>query len=405
LVRLQEENPKFREFLEHTASEKGKAPLMGLLVTPLNHIAQYMIFLKTMLKNSPSNNRDLANLHNAYLAVKKTFKFIQESNSQSSNRAKMLDVHRRLTVVGFELVTPRRQFIREGPVTTLEKILGIATNKQRRFFLFSDSFILADELGKDKFRSLSIVMLKEATIHEVPAQKQAILTTAQNKQQITFFVEDKSELVPKLKELIQVANITGKVFGVPLAKLLELEKSQDGIPFVVKVTTSFLKLRKQTEGLFRISGGSEEVAQLKLMFNKVEEGTGKHPNLNTFSPHTVAGVLKMFFRELPEPLLTFEAYQPIIQIQALDVANVRAVIQKIPLPNQKLIKYLASFVCSIAQYEHLNKMGLNNLATVFGPNLIYAKEETLENILAIPKLNSAVRFIFQNYAEIFDKIT
>jgi len=296
------------------------------------------------------------------------------------------------------LVQPRRQFMREGTVTTIEKTIGISTNKQRKFFLFSDCFILAEEQSKDKFKPLNTLMLKDTSFQDNPSQKQFGLSSGQVK--LTFQAEDKSDLPTKLKELIQAANLAGKVFGVPLATVLANEKSVDGIPMVVKTITNFLKLRKQTEGLFRISAGSEEVAQLKAQFNKVED-VNKPPNLNNVNPHAAAGTLKMFFRELPEPLLTFDCYKLLINAP-LDVQSMKTLLQNIPQPNQKLMKYLSNFVCSIASYENVNKMGLSNLAIVFGPNLIYAREETLENILAIPKLNSSVRFIFEHHAEIFD---
>ena len=80
----------------------------------------------------------------------------------------------------------------------------------------------------------------------------------------------------------------------------------------------------------------------------------------------------MFFRELPEPLLTFDCYKVLINTP-LDVQSMKTILKNIPEPNQKLMKYLSSFVCAIAQYESVNKMGLSNLAIVFGPNLIYPR--------------------------------
>eukprot|EP01118_Nematostelium_gracile_P008992 TRINITY_DN3009_c0_g1_i1.p1 TRINITY_DN3009_c0_g1~~TRINITY_DN3009_c0_g1_i1.p1 ORF type:complete len:707 (-),score=234.45 TRINITY_DN3009_c0_g1_i1:74-2194(-) len=398
LSRCEQENPEFAQFIQQ-ATKEGSDPLMGLLVRPLNHISQYMMFLKTMIKNSPSNSRDLSNLHSAYLAIKKAFKFIQESSGRSSNRAKMVDVQRRLNIptnLNFELTDPKRQWISEGPIQSTEKVLAFTSDKQRFYFLFSDVFLLAEDSGKDKYKLSNIFMLKEAVLEETTKQKAFTLTAGQTKG-IFAITDGTTELIPKLKELIDLANTTGKVFGVPLTRLLENEKSSDGIPNVVKTTTAFLKLRKQTEGLFRISGGSTEVASLKESLNKINE---KPPNLNNTNPHAVAAVLKIFFRELPEPLLTFEAYGPLIS-SPQDVQTLKKFADGLPQANRVLMKYLASFLHGIAQYESQNKMGVNNLATVFGPNLLYPRVETLENILAIPKLNSVVAFLIQHHQEIF----
>jgi len=260
-------------------------------------------------------------------------------------------------------------------------------------------FIIAEEPTKDRFRVLQICQLKDALIEENLKQKQFTVSTPQTKILLTY--DEKSELLSRLKEAAEHANTTGKVFGVPLVKLLEREKSTDGIPFVVKTTIAFLKLRKQTEGLFRISGGSVEVSKLKEMFNKIEENPTP-PSLTGYSPHSIAAILKMFFRELPEPLLTYDGYKPFVSMSVTDVSTVKAFVKHIPKPNQVLMKYLASFLCSIASYESVNKMTLSNLATVFGPNLLYPREETLENILAIPKLNSVIQFIIQHHESIFD---
>ena len=42
-----------------------------------------------------------------------------------------------------------------------------------------------------------------------------------------------------------------------------------------------------------------------------------------------------------------------------------------------------------------------NMAIVFGPNLLFPSEETLETIMLIPKLNALFHFIIEHYAEIF----
>ena len=62
-----------------------------------------------------------------------------------------------------------------------------------------------------------------------------------------------------------------------------------------------------TEGLFRISGNKKRQEELKYILNK-----GGKLNLFTeddsYNPHDIAGILKQFFGELPEPLLTRQLY-------------------------------------------------------------------------------------------------
>jgi hypothetical protein len=98
-------------------------------------------------------------------------------------------------------------------------------------------------------------------------------------------------------------------------------------------------------------------------------------------PHTAAGLLKLYFRLLPEPLLTFDAYDSIIAAfdesgdkKALQQRTV-PIVAEIPLVNYQVLKYLCSFLYQVSLRSEKNKMTIQNLATVFGPNVIRPLEE------------------------------
>ena len=91
-----------------------------------------------------------------------------------------------------------------------------------------------------------------------------------------------------------------KVFG----ELLENIPEQDGVPFVVNELLNYLsekEVRLQVEGIFRISGKQDDIIKIKHLYDKGEE-----VDLHQYDIHTVAGVLRSFFRELPESLITHE---------------------------------------------------------------------------------------------------
>eukprot|EP01119_Soliformovum_irregulare_P003865 TRINITY_DN14913_c0_g1_i1.p1 TRINITY_DN14913_c0_g1~~TRINITY_DN14913_c0_g1_i1.p1 ORF type:complete len:743 (+),score=254.87 TRINITY_DN14913_c0_g1_i1:55-2283(+) len=403
LARVQQEDPKFKEFLESVVSTQSVEPLMGLLLKPLNHIPQYRIFLKAMINNSPKNNPDLANLHNAYMSIKKTCKYIEEANIRSISRAKILDLQRKLTLPpGIQLEVPKREFLGEGHVISVEKLLAFSTSKERVYFLFNDLFILAEEIAKDKYRSTNMVSLKDSSVENSSEENQLILNHGKDKLVLQLRnSSEKNSLFRKLRENIEAVNMSKRTFGVPLTKLLEREKPANGIPFLVSTTINYIKQNKEAEGIFRISGGSEEVGSLRTQFDALTEVPKQPLNLAGKSPHAVAGILKMFFRELPEPLLTFDLYTT-ITTSNLDIPTMKAILKNIPESNRVLLKYLAIFLTQVAASESKNKMGLANLATVFGPNLLYPREETLEAILCIPKVNAAIQFILQHHEQVFD---
>jgi RhoGAP domain len=68
------------------------------------------------------------------------------------------------------------------------------------------------------------------------------------------------------------------------------------------------------EGLFRISGSKVEIDTLKARFDSGEDVALEAVTMN---PHTVAGLLKQFFRELPEPLCTFELFDAYLETQRM----------------------------------------------------------------------------------------
>jgi len=64
-------------------------------------------------------------------------------------------------------------------------------------------------------------------------------------------------------------------------------------------------------GLFRIPGNNAEIELLK---ERVE--AGEQIDLSKCSEiHVVAGLLKEYFREIPEPVFTFSLYDEIIASQ------------------------------------------------------------------------------------------
>ena len=96
------------------------------------------------------------------------------------------------------------------------------------------------------------------------------------------------------------------VFGVPFETAIERASTTvAGIPDIMIYSFSFLeKNGLDEEGLFRLSGSLREIAKLRGTFQK-----GEIPPINAVGdPHVISGLLKLYFRELPEPL--FEKKNP-----------------------------------------------------------------------------------------------
>lgn len=409
LLRIQEQDPSVKKWLDET-SAKGAGDLMGLLLRPLNHISSYKVFLKVTINNTPGAEKDMDDLRNAYVTIKNTGKFIEDAHNQSSNRAKIAEVKRILQFPKgpYELAVPKREYISEGNINSLEKTLGFNTEKQRHYFLFTDLLIVAEDQAKG-YRAQHIFPLRETTLDENPTPGQAHFALSHGESKVIVAYKsplEKSTFMKQIKDLME-ASKGFKMFGVSIRKLVEREKPADGIPFVVKSCIEYVRKKRESEGIFRISGGTSEVKNLRETFEKLTEIPKEPLDLKAFSPYTAAAILKAWFRELPEPILGFDNYKPLVEldINDSDAAGtskaIKTHISKIPKENQVVLQYLLSFLVSVSKLAVVNKMNCSNLAIVFGPNLLFPREETLESILNIPKLNNLFQFILEHYTALY----
>ncbi|CAG8511141.1 16827_t:CDS:2 [Rhizophagus irregularis] len=98
----------------------------------------------------------------------------------------------------------------------------------------------------------------------------------------------------------------------------------------------------------------------------------------------VAGALKRFFRDLPEPLMTFELYDEFIEANDQDdkLYAIKDLLYRLPKPNFELLKRLIEHLERVTDYEETNHMYARNLAIVFGPNLLKSRDfvKSMSNI-------------------------
>jgi hypothetical protein len=106
-------------------------------------------------------------------------------------------------------------------------------------------------------------------------------------------------------KMITMSGPRGFVFGNPIDKL---KLGDDGIPIVISEIIAFLtKHALSSEGIFRLSGLADRVQEIKTQLDK-----GESLHAGPEDIHAVAGVLKAMFREMPEPLFSYELYQPLL---------------------------------------------------------------------------------------------
>ncbi|BES98308.1 gtpase-activating protein [Nesidiocoris tenuis] len=189
-------------------------------------------------------------------------------------------------------------------------------------------------------------------------------------------------------------------FGVSL----QFIKDNNGgvvIPPIVRQCVEFLSTPDalETEGIFRRSANVAVVKELQARINRGEE-VDFDGNV-----HVAAVLLKNFLRELEEPLMTYELYDEITQFPSISKderpRHVKILIlEKLPMDNYQVLKYIVQFLSKVMDRCDLNKMTSSNLAVVFGPNLVWSQAGQL-SLVAIAPINMFTDFVLVNQDQIF----
>jgi len=125
------------------------------------------------------------------------------------------------------------------------------------------------------------------------------------------------------------------------------------------------------------------VDQLKAYYDG-ESDTGQIQQCDDI--HAVAGLLKLYLRTLPDPLLTFRFYDTFIAVQKNSdfdyrMTNLRKLVNALPKSHKNLLCRLFRFLLRVAAFSEENKMSIQNLAIVFGPNLLRPQDDNVLRII------------------------
>ncbi|XP_032899928.1 rho GTPase-activating protein 44 isoform X4 [Amblyraja radiata] len=181
-------------------------------------------------------------------------------------------------------------------------------------------------------------------------------------------------ILPQIKAQ-QEAWIEKPSFGKPLEEHLAISGRE--IAFAVEAcVTMLLECGMQEEGLFRVAASASKLKKLKASLDCGVLDVQEY----SVDPHAVAGALKSYLRELPEPLMTFELYDEWIQASNIQDQDKQLqalwnACEKLPKTNYNNFRYLVKFLAKLTEYQDANKMTPGNMAIVLGPNLLWTANE------------------------------
>ena len=117
--------------------------------------------------------------------------------------------------------------------------------------------------------------------------------------------------------------------------------------------------------------------------------------------------MKLYLRECPEPLLTYNLSEQFFNADSLEsetekLNTVKSLVDQLPAVNRDTLAELFKLLTKIVEHVDKNKMTANNLATVWGPNVLYRKESTPGNMkFDLEHSNNITRMLIENYSFFF----
>ncbi|TRY91596.1 hypothetical protein DNTS_021758, partial [Danionella cerebrum] len=187
---------------------------------------------------------------------------------------------------------------------------------------------------------------------------------------------------PTLQSVKDKGYIRENVFGCHLQNLCNQEKSR--VPsFVDKCISAVDKKGLGIDGLYRVSGNLAVIQKLRFKADHedldLEEGN--------WDIHVITGALKLFFRELQEPLFPYSLFNDFIfAIKTPDYYN--------------KIAHMRNLV-RVIQHGDENRMTVQNVAIVFGPTLLKPEVETASIATYMVFQNQIVEFLLNEFESIF----
>ncbi|XP_029686313.1 rho GTPase-activating protein 12 isoform X14 [Takifugu rubripes] len=210
---------------------------------------------------------------------------------------------------------------------------------------------------------------------------------------------------PTLQAVRDKGYIKDQVFGCSLSDLCHRESAT--VPAFVKMCIDHVENSCLcVDGLYRVSGNLAVIQKLRYAVDhdeKVNLQDGKWEDI-----HVTTGALKMYFRELPEPLFTYALFHDFVSaIKITDykhrVQAIKDLVKQLPRPNHDTMQALFKHLRKVIDHGEENRMTTQSVAIVFGPTLLRPETETFNMAVHMVYPNQIVELILHEYENIFGR--
>ncbi|XP_046855103.1 ralA-binding protein 1-like isoform X2 [Xenia sp. Carnegie-2017] len=215
-------------------------------------------------------------------------------------------------------------------------------------------------------------------------------------------VKEKDKKKEKKSEAFHKHQQTLPVFGVSLHEAVKRSMLPDGVQIPRIIRECIMEIEDKglsQEGIYRLSGVKSKIEMLKDIYNQ-----GKTVDLDDFEPNILAGLIKLFIRELTDTLLPDEVAQKFEDAAAMPsrsekINQFKELILELPAPNRTLLSWLMVHMLHVLQKGAENKMSVQNIAALFGDTELtrykqMVKAEVDFSTLSSPEYGPIVKNIY-----------
>ncbi|XP_026962574.1 rho GTPase-activating protein 9 isoform X3 [Sagmatias obliquidens] len=176
------------------------------------------------------------------------------------------------------------------------------------------------------------------------------------------------------------------------------------------------------DGIYRVSGNLAVVQKLRFLVDRERaitsdgrymfpEQPGQEGRLDLDSAewddiHVITGALKLFLRELPQPLvppLLLPHFRAALALSESEqrLSQIQELISSMPKPNHDTLQYLLEHLCRVIAHSDKNRMTSHNLGIVFGPTLFRPEQETSDPAAHALYPGQLVQLMLTDYTSLF----
>lgn len=226
---------------------------------------------------------------------------------------------------------------------------------------------------------------------------------------------------PTLQSLQERGLFRDQVFGCQLESLCQREG--DTVPSFVRLCVEAVdKKGLDVDGIYRVSGNLAVVQKLRFLVDRERavtsdgrymfpEQPGQEGKLDLDSAewddiHVVTGALKLFFRELPQPLvpaLLLPHFRDALELSEPEqcLSQIQKLIDSLPRPNRDTLQYILEHLCRVIAHSDKNRMTAHNLGIVFGPTLFRPEQEASDMAAHVFYPGQLIELMLNNFASLF----